>query len=178
MCDFIMTPLAAIGNAIGNAIGATVSGATAGAGTLQTLGLITSIGGSIASGIAGSREAKAQAAAIEEQKTAEARMTAVEDQRTRAQYRSAMRRQTAELAARGIAGDSVTAVLLGQTAGAEMSYASQGVRQGGAAKQTELTATQKALRARGTQSLLGGYTSAASSLLTAAPQLWPELHRG
>lgn len=180
MCDFIITPIITGLNAIGGALGiggTTAAGASAGASTLQTLGLVTSIGGSVVSGIQAAGEAKAQAKAIGEQKAAEARMTAIEDQRTRAQYHSAMRRQSAELAARGISGDSVTAILLGQTAAAEMSFASQGVRQTGAARQTELSATQRALRARGTQSLLSGFTGAASSLLTAAPDIWPELRR-
>lgn len=158
---------------------ATAAGATAGAATIggiaQTVGTVLGIGGSIAQGIAGARAAKASAASIEDQKAAEARMTATEDRRTRALHRSAMRRQTAELAARGVALDSPTAILLGQAAGAELSYASQGVRQGGAAKQTDLSNEQRALRARGTLSWLSGVTSAADTLFTAAPRLWPEL---
>lgn len=163
----------------GAAVGATTAGVTAGAATVggiaQTIGTIVGIGGALYSGIAGARAAKANAAAIEEQKAAEAKMTATEDRRTRAQYRSVMRRQTAELAARGVALDSPTAILLGQTAAQEMSFASQGVRQGGAAKQIELNATQRALRAQGVQSMLTGVVSAADTLLTAAPKLWPEL---
>lgn len=159
--------------------GAAAAGATAGAATIgglaQTIGTIVGIGGSIYSGIAGARAAKANATAVEEQKAAEAKMTATEDRRTRAQYRSVMRRQTAQLAARGVSMDSPTAVLLGQTAAQEMSFASQGVRQNGAAKQIELNSTQRALRARATQSMLGGVMSAADTLLTAAPDLWPEL---
>lgn len=163
----------------GAAVGATTAGVTAGAATVggiaQTIGTIVGIGGALYSGIAGARAAKASAAAIEEQKAAEAKMTATEDRRTRAQYRSVMRRQTAELAARGVSLDSPTAILLGQTAAQEMSFASQGVRQGGAAKQIEMTAAQRALRARGTKSMLSGVFSAADTLLTAAPDLWPEL---
>lgn len=176
MCEFIVTPLLTM---LGAGGGATAAGATAGAATAgslaQTIGTIVGIGGSIIGGIQGAQAAKANAAEIEAQKTAEAQMTAVEDRRTRAQYRSVMRRQVAELAARGIALDSPTAILLGQTAAQEMSFASQGVRQTGSAKQAEMTATQRALRARATQSVLTGTMSAADTLLTAAPQLWPEL---
>lgn len=177
MCEFIITPLMTMLGGAG--AGATAAGATAGAATVgsvaQTIGTIVGIGGSIVSGIQGARAAKANIAEIEAQKTAEAQMTAVEDRRTRAQYFSVMRRQTAELAARGISLDSPTAILLGQTAAQEMSFASQGVRQTGRAKQDEMTATQRALRARGTSAILSGTMSAADTLLTAAPSLWPEL---
>jgi hypothetical protein len=174
MCDFLITPLVA---AFGG--GATAAGATAGAATfgqtLTTIGSLVGIGGSIYSGFAAAAEAKAQAKAIGAQRDAEAKMTAIQDQRTRAQFMSATRRQAAELAARGVALDSPTAVLLGRSAAQEMSYASQGVRQGGDAKQIELTATQRALKARGTIAMLGGFTTAADRLLTASPVLWPEL---
>jgi len=179
MCDFIITPLLSAfgGGAAATAAGATAGAATAGtfASTLTTLGTLVSIGGSLYQGIAGAREARAQSAAIEEQKATEAKMTAIEERRTRARYTSETRRQVAQLAARGIASDSVTAILLGQSAAQEMSFASQGVRQGGAARQTELTQTQKALKARGTKSMLGGVLSASDSLLAAAPDIWPGL---
>lgn len=182
MCDFIITPLAAMFGGAGAAgAGAAAAGATAGAATigstLQTIGTIIGIGGSLVGAVQGAQTAKANVKAIEEEKAAEAKMTAIEDARTRAQYRSAMRRQTAELAARGIALDSPTAALLGQTAATEMSYASQGVRQTGAAKQAELTASQRALKAQGTKSVLSGVFSAADTFLTAAPNIWPELNK-
>jgi hypothetical protein len=175
MCDFLITPLV---TAFGG--GATAAGATAGAATfgqaLSTIGTIVGVGGSIYTGIVGAKEARDQAKAIGAQRDAEAQKTAIEDRRTRAQFMSATRRQAAELAARGIAMDSPTAILLGRSAAQEMSFASQGVRQGGTAKDIELSATQRALRARGTIGLLGGFTSAADRLLTATPTLWPELN--
>ncbi len=177
MCD--PTSLAAVTGLFTGGAGATAAGATAGASTLgstlQTIGTVASIGGSVVQGIQGYQTAKANAAAIGEQKSAEASMTAREDQRTRAQYRSALRRQTAQLAANGVSLDSPTAVLLGQISATEGSYASQGVRQTGRAKQAELTATQRSLAARGVTSLLSGVTGAAGSFLTAAPKIWPEL---
>jgi hypothetical protein len=183
MC--IPAVIAGVSQALGIGAGATAAGATASAatagatfgGTLQAIGAATGIVGSIAQGIGANRAAKTNASLIEQQKAAEAQKSAVEDQRTRREWRSAMSRQRAELAARGVGLDSPTAVLLGQTAAREMSFASQGVRQSGAATQLELTAAQRATRARGVTDMLAGYTSAASLALTAAPRLWPELAR-
>lgn len=174
MC--VLAALPALATA-GGATGAAAAGGATLAGTLQTIGAITAIGGSLYSGYAGKQQAKANIAAVENQKIAEKELNAVEAQRTRREYASRIRTQAAELAARGIALDSPTALLLGQTAAQEASYAVQGVRQSGDAKQQELTATQKSLRAQGSMDMLRGVTGAAGSLLNAAPQLWPELGR-
>jgi hypothetical protein len=187
MCDFITPMLAAIGGtagatAAGATAGAVTAGTTAVAGaslgtTLAQLGTLLSVGGSIAQGLSAARAAKANVAAIEDQKAAEAQNTAIEDRRTRARMQAEISQQTAELAARGVQLDSPTAILLGQEAAREMSFASQTVRQTGTATQTQLTNTQKQLRAGATQSLLKGFTGAAGTLMTAAPDLWPELTR-
>lgn len=167
---------AALGTAFG---GATAAGATAaaatGASTLSTLGTILSVGGALYQGISGYKTAKAQAAAIGEQKATEARLTATEDLRRRNQFRTAIRKQTAELAARGVAIDSPTAIALGQSAAAELSFDSQATRSRGDATQRELTASQRIASSRATTSLLKGTFSAAGTLLNAAPDLWPEL---
>lgn len=161
----------------GAGVASTAGGATAaaGGGLLQGLGLALSVGGSLMQGIQASRTYKVQAAAIAEQKKTEAQLTAVEDQRTRLKFRSAMRQQSAELVARGIDLSSPTAVLLGQTAAQEMSFASQEVRSRGGARQQELSSTETIARSRATSSLLEGFTTAAGKYLTGAPDVWPEL---
>lgn len=176
MCIPALAPLL-IGN-IGAVTATTAAGAGAFAGIgglLQVAGLATSIGGALFQGMQASKTYKAEAAAIADQKRTEAQLTAVEDQRTRLKFRSAMRQQTAELAARGIDISSPTAVLLGQTAAQEMSFASQEVRSRGAARQRELTSTEQIAKSKATSSLLNGTFSAAGNFLTGEPDVWPEL---
>jgi hypothetical protein len=169
----------ALGTALGGifgAGGATAAGATAGAASgLSTLGTGLAVAGSLYSAYSNYQGGKAQARAIEQQQRTEAQLNAVEDQRTRREYMSQMRQQTAELAARGISLDSPTAVLLGQTAAQELSFASQSVRSGGQATQIELSNQAQLARARGTQGLINGSVAAAGALLTGAPKIWPEL---
>lgn len=113
MCDLLsMGALMGLGGAgVATAGGAAAGAATIG-GALQTIGAITAIGGSLYSGVQEQRNAKANVAAIEEQKATDWQMNAVEDSRTRRQFQSQIRQQSAELAARGIALDSPTARLL------------------------------------------------------------------
>lgn len=180
MCDIITPIVAAFSGAAGTATaagaaaGATAAGAGIGA-TLQTIGTIASIGGTLVQGVQANRAAKSQAAALEVQKQTEAQLNSVRDQRMRKEFRHAMAQQRAELAARGISADSPTAVFLGQTAAQEMTFESQSIRQTGQATQTELSNSQRQIRARGRQSLFRGGMSAAGSFLTKAPELWPEL---
>lgn len=178
MC--LLAALPALG--LGTTAATTAAGATAAATTaattgsmLQTIGLVTSIGGSLAQGIAGANAANYQAALIEQQAQTEAQLTAIEDERTRAEFNKAMRQQVSELAARGIQIDSPTALLLGREAASEMSFASQEVRSRGQATQRELTAEQQVLEARATQSLLTGSVGAAGAFLDGGPEVWPEL---
>lgn len=178
---------AAIGSALGiggAAAGATAAGATAGAATagaatigstLSTLGTLVSVGGALYQANAAAKAGREQARQIEEQKKTEARLTATEDQRTRQQFRTAMRRQFAELAARGLNLDSPTVIALGQSAAKELSFASQSVRSKGDATQRELSGTQRVALARAQTSVLKGTFSAASTLLNEAPDIWPEL---
>lgn len=179
MCLLAALPALGLGTTAATAAGATAAATTAGAATsasmLQTIGLVTSIGGSLAQGIAGANAANYQAALIEQQAQTEAELTAIEDERTRAEFNKAMRQQVAELAARGIQIDSPTALLLGREAASEMSFASQEVRARGQATQRELTAEQQVLEARATQSLLTGSVSAAGAFLDGGPEVWPEL---
>lgn len=176
MC--VVPALAAIGSAMGG-LGATAAGATAGAATaatgLQAIGTALAVGGSLVQGINANRMGRAQARALERQARDERNLAAVQESRTRQQFRTAMRKQMAELAARGVSLDSPTSVLLGRTAAQEMSFESQAIRSGGQARSTELTGAARIARGQAQSSLLKGGFSAAGSFLTAAPDLWPEL---
>jgi hypothetical protein len=112
---------------------------------------------------------------MEEQRTTENRINAVEDQRARREFRTAIGQQVIELAGRGIRLDSPMAVYLGETAAREMSFESQSIRSRGAARATELSHSARMVRAQGAQQMLRGVFSSASSVLTAAPRLWPGL---
>lgn len=167
------------GGAASTAAGATAAASTAAAtgatvgSTIQTLGTIFSVGGALAQGIAGRNAAKANAAAISQQMDTEARLTAIEDQRRSAQFATQIAQQRADLAARGISLDSVSAIMLGQTAARERSFESQAVRSGGAARQAELSNERRAQLAQGSLSMIKGVSSAAGSFLKAAPDIWP-----
>lgn len=164
------------------AAGATAAGATAAAGTfattLQTIGALVGIGGSLVAGAQGRQAAREQVAALEVQKAEERALTATRDNRESAKFLSAIRQQRAELAARGVSLDSVTAVALGQTAAQEMSFQSQAIRSEGRATQRELTAAQRNARLTGASAMLRGVVGAADSFLSAAPDLWPGFTRG
>lgn len=170
MCEFVITgALQAL-----TAGGATAAGATAGAG-LQALGTAVTIGGTAISAINTARAYRASSAEVERQAEQTRQLTAVEDRRARRDFLSAIRRQSAELLARGIAPDSPTAIALGETAAREMSFDSQTVRQGGRSRVVELSSQSRALRSRATQSIFRGGASAAATVLNRAPDLWPGL---
>lgn len=171
MCVLGLGPL--FGMASGAAGAA--AGAAGAAGALQTLGTIVSIGGTIAGGMSGMQAAKSTAAQIEEQRRTEAALTSVQDQRQRSRMMAEIATQRAELAARGVAMDSVTALQLGQTAAQEMSFESQATRSAGAARDQDLTAQARAARAQARRSLLQGGLSAVGTLIEAAPDIWPGL---
>lgn len=161
--------------------GATAAGATAAAattaGTLQTIGAIAGIGGALATGIAGHRQANQQARLFEEQARTQAQIDATTDERQRRQARRLIRQQSAELMARGVSLDSPTAIMLGDYAARELAFESQATRSSAQATQTELSFAQRGARAQGMSALLTGGFSAASKFLTAAPDVWPELLR-
>lgn len=166
-----LTPaLAALGS-LAAGTGATAAGATA-------LATTVSVGGALLQGVQGLVTSRANVAAIEQQKQTEAQLNAVEDRRTRKKFNTAIAQQRAELAARGVTLDSVTAVSLGQTAAQELSFESQRIRSEGVARQTELSNEQRQMRANGLSSILKGTFKAADTLLTAAPDLWPGFGRG
>lgn len=182
MCELMSSAVAAIGSMFGGttaagstAAAATAGAATAGAGTLSTIGTLLSAGGALYQGYSSYRAGKEQAALLSQQAATQAQLNTVQDARTRRQYVSQMRQQQAELAARGVTLDSPTAVALGQSAAQEMSFASQAIRSEGAAQQIELSYARRASRARAVSSLLQGGLSAAGSLLTRSPDVWPSL---
>ena len=176
MCELITTALTAIGSTFG---GATAAGATAGAATaasgLQVIGTGLAIGGSLFQGYQSYQAGKAQADMLEQQAIDQRNASAIKEQRSRAQFRTAMRKQMAELSARGVSLDSPTAVLLGQTAAQEMSFESQAIRSEGAARGIELSADARIARNRGASALFKGGFDAAGALMTGAPKIWPEL---
>jgi hypothetical protein len=171
----VLAPL--LGTGAAAAGGATAAGATALASTLQTIGTAVSVGGAVMQGVQGAQAAGMQARALKDQAKTEAALLAEQDGRQRSRFLSAIRQQRAELMARGVTLDSPTSIALGQAAAAEMSFESQALRSAGAARQTELSWAQKAARMQGASSLLRGFSSAAGTLLQAAPDLWPGFMR-
>lgn len=159
------------------ATGATAAAATAGS-LLQTVGTVLSIGGAIAQGVQARNAYEDQAKAIEVQRQEEQQIALVEDLRTRRAMRQQIAQQRAELGARGVSLDSPTAVLLGETAARELSFASQSVRSGASARSRELSSSARLARSRGASAMMTGTISGASRLLTAAPTLWPGLSGG
>lgn len=172
MCDFITPMLAAFSGA---GAATTATGAVAGASTLAKIGTAISIGGSVLQGVMGAQAAQSQADHMENAARTNTVLASVKEQRERRQFRSQIRQQTAELAARGISLDSPTAVYLGQTAAREMSFQGQSTRFAGMARSQEYSAQAAAARARGTQSLLQGGLSAVGTFFNDGPELWPEL---
>lgn len=177
MCDISILAALGLGGGTAAAGAATAAGATAGAATvgsvLSSVGTYLGAGATLAQGIVGYQTAKANVAAIESQKKSQAQITAVQDSRYRAQMSGEIARQRAELAARGVQLDSPSAVLLGQSAATEMSFGSQSIRSEGGAQIAALSAEQVAQRSKATSSLLSGTLGAASTVLAAAPDLWP-----
>lgn len=177
MCVQALAPIfAGLG---GSAAGATAAGATAAAATtgltLQGVGTALMMGGQLYQGIQASRTAKANAALVAQQRETEQAQFAQRDLRARREFTRQMRKQVAELAARGVSIDSPTAVLLGQEAASELSFQSQSIRSTGQARDTELSAQERSFRARATQDLLSGGLGAAGTFLAQAPKLWPSL---
>jgi hypothetical protein len=164
MCEIVTATIASAFSAIGGLGGA-----------LQVAGLVATVGGSLAQANAAKSTAEANAKFIDQQRKTQAQIAGVEDMRTRQQFRRAMSQQSAELARRGVQLDSPTAMLLGQTAAREMSYASQSVRSGAQARDQELSMERRNVLARGQSDWLRGTLSGAGRLLTSAPDIWPEL---
>lgn len=185
MCDPVTLAAIGLGGGAATAAGATAAAATGAAAagaatgaatlatTVATAGSIISAGGMVLQGIQGARAAEMQIAALETQKATEAQLNAQQDRAERAKFTTAIRQQRAELAARGVQLDSVTAMALGQSAAKEMAFQSQAIRSGGQATQTELTSQQRQARAMKASAVLNGTFGAAGTVLKDAPDLWP-----
>lgn len=143
--------------------------------TLQIIGTVVSVGGSLAAGASENRAQQDQAALYERRAKTEAVLSSIEDVRTRERFRSQIQEQTAQLAAKGVSLDSPTALMLARDAGREMSFASQEVRSRGAARGAELSASARAARARGRLAMLKGGLDAAGAFFDKAPDIWPGL---
>lgn len=157
------------------AVGGVLKGVASVGGILQGAGTIASVAG-------GLRQSRDTAAAIGDQigylgqrRITEAGLTAAQDERVRASMRSQLRRQTAELAARGIDMSSPTAVALAEAGARELSFASQAVRSQGAATDAELTASMRSLTGQRRSQVMTGRLQAGADLLTGARDLWPGL---
>lgn len=142
---------------------------------LPELALAAQVGGTFLGGMSDSSAAAQSANAYARQSAQHMVHGSVEEQRTRAKMRSATRTQASELAGRGIDLGSPTAIYLGQQAGAEMAFAGASVRQNAVADAQEADATAQMYRAKSRQNFLTGSLGAAGTLLTGAPQVWPEL---
>ena len=99
----------------------------------------------------------------------------VEEQRTREAFKRSMAEMRLGLAGRGVELSSPSALALADDAAREMTAASQDVRSRSAARADELTAEGRRARAVGANAVMRGTLGAASSVLTAAPDLWPGL---
>ncbi|MEM7317396.1 MAG: hypothetical protein AAF408_00090 [Pseudomonadota bacterium] len=174
-----LAPLGIGGAGAATAAGATAAAATSGFATigtaLQVVGATVGLIGTLSQGANIQAATQEQAGQIEVQKETEAQLNSIEEQRLRQQFRQEIARQRGQMVSRGVSLDSPTAVLLGQNAARELTFEAQSVRQSGLATHHELTAQQRALRARGSNSLRTSRISAAGDLLTTAPKIWPEL---
>lgn len=142
---------------------------------IAAIGTGVSAAGQISAANKAKKAGAANAAALKEVMAAEKAMTAIEDVRTRSRFRTEMRKQSTELAARGIALDSPTAMLLAEQAGRELSFMSQGIRQKGEAKQAELKTGLAQNNAMTAQQVAQGQVGAASTILNAVPDIFPGL---
>ncbi|WP_143103371.1 hypothetical protein [Albimonas pacifica] len=140
-----------------------------------TAGSLISAGGALYSGYQQSQQAEAYAKAQEQQAETERMLGAIEDQRVRERMRAELGRMQAGLAARGVTLGSPSSLALADRAARETSFASQEARSRSGARVGTLTASARQSRALGGAALLKGGIGAAGSLLTAAPELWPEL---
>ncbi|MGI3163070.1 hypothetical protein ACRARE_00050 [Pseudooceanicola sp. 200-1SW] len=142
---------------------------------MQTIGTVLAIAGPLVQGAQTAAAARANVELIENQKQQQRALDATRADRERRRFQSQIAVQRAELAARGVQLDSATAVLLGQSAAAELSFNDQAIRSGAQATQNELTAEQVNYRAKASQALLRGGLSAAGAWLDRPADEWAEL---
>lgn len=138
-------------------------------------GLAVSAGGSLMQGAMAQRSANDQARAVGEQKAHEKALNATQEIRSRAQFDAVIAQQASQITGAGFQADSPTALALARAAAAEKVFEAQSIRSFGQARDAEMSATQRSLRAQGQQAMLGGVLGAASSVIGGVPDIWPEL---
>lgn len=127
---------------------------------------------------AASQKAKAannQADLIEQQREKEEELFAIRADRTAEQFDDQIAMQTAEIAGAGFQLNSPTAAVLAADAARERKFEVDAVRRTGEARSAELTGTARNLRAQAQDALIGGFISAAGSVLNQTQDIWPEL---
>lgn len=157
------------------AAGATAAAAGSGLSFLQVVGLAAGIGGQAINMQLQDQAFEEQQAILEQQRETERRIGAIEEQRTLAEFEGAIDEQAAQLLNRGIDPSSPTAILLGVSAAREASFAAQSVRSNTQATDIELNSQQRILRSRQRLQRFRGQIGVANTILTAAPDIWPEL---
>lgn len=96
----------------------------------------------------------------------------IEDSQRRTELRRAMAAQRAQLASSGVTLDSATSLSLGQDAGEQAALEGQAVRANRINQATGLLAEGALARSQGRAKLLGGFASAAGSVLGASSELF------
>lgn len=143
-----------------------------------TAATVGSMALSIVGGIQGQQISNANAQLARSEARSEQLLASVEERQVQAKHRRAQSRQRAEIAAAGFTLASATAQDLGRAAVQENAddVAATRVRRFG--RSEALMNESRIAKATGRQQLLGGFTSAAGTLLTAAPDIWPGLQGG
>jgi urease accessory protein UreF len=139
------------------------------------IGTAVSVMGQLQQGRMAQAAAEQEAQRLEVQKQQDAQLSSIEEWRTRQKMRRDMRRQQAEIGARGFDLASPTALFLGQEAAKEIAFEGAAIRQGAVNRGIEIDQQQEALRVRGQNAVITSRYSAAGTVLNAVPKLWPEL---
>lgn len=145
---------------------------------LAAAAVATSVGGSIVGGIQQRNMANANARIANAEAAREVQLGALRESAVRREYRQAAGMQRSQLAASGVTLDSLTSLDLGRDLGVQGFMDAQSSRLDTGARAMNLRNEARLSRAEGGMRLLGGFTSAASTALTAAPRLWPGLAGG
>lgn len=183
MCSPTFLPaLGGLFSAGGAATAGTAAGAAASGMSLATAMQAAAVGvsafSSIAGGIQNANIAKANAAAAQQQAQAARAAGQIEEARTRAELLRTMGVQRAQIAGAGARLDSSSSLLLGADAAQTGALDAQAVRYGAASRANALDAEAQIYRAQARQQRLGGFVSAAGSVLNAPPTMWQGLKGG
>lgn len=177
------TAAAGAAGTVASAVGFGGAGAAAaGAGSalslsslLQIGGLATSVIGGVATATTQAQASKANSALAARQADEQRQLGQIAEQRSRDDFRDIASQQTAQLAASGVRLDSPTALQIGVETAQEATRDAQAVRHGAVSRANALDAESSIYRRQARSQRMRGYTGAASSILTAAPSIWPSL---